>query len=362
MKICFMLGGFTQNGGIGRVTSILINRIASDCPDIEIVTLSYFKTGKPNLYSIHEKIEQTIFLDKYCNMSKLMLTGGVKKLKKFLFDNEIDVIIACGALFYPICVNAVKNTDKKCICWEHTDPQRNSDHKGQNLCRRYGVSRSDINVVLTKSALDVYKNIFNAHNTIQIYNPIEDTVFKYFKGYDKSSKRIISVGRLTYQKNFENAIEVARRVLPNYPEWTWDIYGDGELREKLQTTIRKYGLENRVNLKGQVADIYRRYHDYSFMVMTSRYEGFPMSLLEGMGNGLPLISYDISTGPNEIINDSKNGFLVKNSDSESMVKSISRLIDDSDLREKMSNYCIKMSDNFKEGKIVEQWISILKQL
>ena len=61
-----------------------------------------------------------------------------------------------------------------------------------------------------------------------------------------------------------------------------------------------------MHLMGQVSDLYARYREYSMMVMTSRYEGFPMSLLEGMGNGLPLVSFDINTGPDEIIRDGEN--------------------------------------------------------
>ena len=358
MKVCFFLGGFYQNGGIGRVTSILINKL-SENEHIEISALCYFDAHKPNLYPLSSRIRQSFLLPQYKSMSKFLLTGGVRKLRKFLIDNSIDIVVACGALFYPLAVRACRTIRTKCICWEHSDPEGNNDHKGQRFARKYGISHSDMNVVLTKRALKVYCDKYGAKNTAQIYNPIDTAVLEKAKPYDASAKQIISVGRLEYQKNFETAVEVARKVLTAHPDWTWDIFGKGPEQEKLQQLIDEAGLSAQMTLRGQVSDLYDRYSHYSFLVMTSRYEGFPMVLLEGCGNALPLVSFDIPTGPDEIIVDGENGYLLKAFDVDGMAQKIADLLDDAELRLRMSAFNTEYCKCFSERKVIGEWEQLL---
>ena len=87
-----------------------------------------------------------------------------------------------------------------------------------------------------------------------------------------------------------------------------------------------------------------------------------MILLEGMGNGLPLVSFDIATGPNEIIRQDGNGYLIPPFDKEKMVACISKLMDDPSLREEMSQKAKKDCANFSQDEIVKQWIDLLLQV
>ena len=354
IKVCFFLGGFYQNGGIGRVTSMLANEMTAK-GNYEIIVLCYCNSRQPNLYPLAEEIHQLYFLKKQCSMTKAILTGGVNRLRKFLNENEVDVAIACGALYYPIVTLSCKTIKTRAICWEHSDPRGNKDHRVQYLARRFGIKKSDLNVVLTKKALDVYKKEFGARRTIQIYNPIDTAVLKQSGEYNTSSTRIISVGRLTYQKNFQDAVRIAKKVLPRFSEWHWDIYGKGEDFEELQILARTAGIENQMHFCGQVSDLYDRYREYSFMVMTSRYEGFPMTLLEGLGIGLPLISYDIQTGPSEIIENGKNGFLIPKGDIEEAASSIVKLIQNEQLRKDMSKCSLEKCEQFSLTDIYKKW-------
>lgn len=361
MKICFFLGGFYQNGGIGRVTSILANRFANEA-NVEVIALGYFDPHKDRIYNLSPKIQMDYFLSSYESMTKLLLEGREKKLRKYLTDNNVDVLIACGALFFPLSTRACRKIKTKCICWEHSNPEGNDDHRGQGLARRYGIKRSDVNVVLTKRALQIYKEKYGICNTVQIYNPIDPELLKRPKEYNFTSKKIISVGRLTYQKNFAAAVDVAKQILPKHPEWEWHIFGQGEELKMLVELTQKAGIAKQMKFKGQVMDLYDRYHDYSIMVMTSRYEGFPMTLLEGMGNGLPLVSFDIPTGPNEIIVEGENGFLIDPFDTTMMAEKIQNLIDSKELREQLAQDNLSKVSMFKEEEIVKAWMNLLKKL
>lgn len=356
-----MLGGFTGNGGIGRVTSMLTASLA-EIDDFHIMALSYADDREPVLYKVSEPVEQRFFLNRPQSMTRTILQGGIRKLRTLLTDNNIDVLVACGALYFPICVLACRGIKTKCICWEHTDPATGSDYRFQSFARSYGAKRADCNVVLTKRAQAFYQTHYPKCTVKHIYNPIDPQVLACEAGYSVDAKRIISVGRLCYQKYFQMAVSVAAQVLPNHSDWQWDIYGEGEDRRELERLIEEAGLQYQMHLQGQVNDLYDRYKQYSFMVMTSRYEGFPMTLLEGIGNGLPLVSFDVNTGPDEIITDGQNGYLVEAFDEETMIKCILQLMEDAALREEMSHKAKSLCNNFSLEEIIQQWVRLLVSL
>lgn len=358
-KIVFLLGGFQSNGGIGRVTSIVANALC-ERENMSVHTISYCQTNKPLLYNLSKKIHQhTLFSTSTSMVKAMLLKNAIGKVRKILLEENIDVLVAAGALFYPLAIQAVRGTNCKCYCWEHTDPGTTSDHKFQGWCRRYAVPRTDKMVVLTRSAEDYYREVLriSPDKLFQIYNPISNTNTDV--PYDAYSKRIIAVGRLAYQKNFERLVCLAERILPKHPDWSVDIFGKGEEHQALTEQISAAGLTGRINLMGQVSNLYDRYPSYAFQWMTSRYEGFPMSLLEGATHRLPLISFDIPTGPNEIIVDGKNGFLVDKDDDERMIACVNQLIENVDLRKTMSENAYRMVQKFSLDDIIEQWCEIL---
>lgn len=358
-NICFLLGGFQGNGGIGRVTSILANELV-EIDGVNVTTVSYCQKNQPMLYELSEKINSRFLYSDSVSMTKAIIKHhAIKKFTQILKHDKIDVVIACGALFYPLAIFAAKKCGIKCFCWEHISPSVKADYKFQGIARKIAVQFADKVIVLTKSAEKYYlENLKTKKEKLtQLYNPVSTEAAKS-KEYNSNSKKIISVGRLSYQKNFSLLIDVAADVLPKYPEWSWDIYGRGEEYTELQEKIKINGLEGRVNLMGQVNNLYERYGDYAFQVMTSRYEGFPMSLIEGASNRLPLISFDIATGPNEIIEGGINGFLVEAENVEMMKEKVEKLINDLELREKMSAESFKLNERFSLGVIIERWCKI----
>lgn len=361
MRICFLLGGLTANGGIGRVTTMLANQLAQ-VEENDLFILSYYRSDAPILYPVDTAVKLDYILDKRESMISFLLRGGESVLKRYLHHNKIDLLVACGALFFPLAVRAAKKVNTKCICWEHTDPRSNHDYRMQQYARLYGIKRSDWNVVLTKAALSVYHKEYRVENVCQIYNPVDDWLLNNQASYDVRSKKIISVGRLTYQKNFQLAIQMAAQILPRHPEWHWDIYGEGTDRTELEALIQKYNLENQMHLKGQVNNLYKRYSEYRMMVMTSRYEGFPMTLLEGMGSRLPLVSFDVPTGPNEIIINGENGFLIPSDDMQRMVEAIECLMDDTELCIEMGKMGRSRCNQFSTVRIAMQWETLFREL
>ena len=359
-KICVLLGSTRVTGGIGRVSALLANGLSA--AGYDVVLVEYYQSDKPEIYSIASDVERISMYSSPVSMTKALITGGIGRLRAVLRKEKPDVLIAAGALFFPISVLSVRGLCTKVICWEHSDPNGVYDHKFQAISRWIGIHWANACVVLTDDAYKTYLGKGCNHLLRRIYNPIDPDLLNKRGAYSESSHKIITVGRLEYQKNMQAAIEVASKLLPQFPDWEWHIYGEGPERANLEQLIERRGLSRQLKLMGRSSSLYEKYIDYSFLVLTSRYEGFPMVLLEGMGAGLPLISFDVPTGPNEIIESGINGFLAKALDVEEMTDMVRKLIECPEIRVSMSKANSQRASFFSFNSFLNQWMELFEEL
>ena len=173
MNVCFLLAGFAKPGGIERVVSIIVNHLCCD-KNIAVFCLCYTNKIDESLYQIDTRIHcDYLFEDSPSMTSAFFRRSIIKKVKKYIKDNTIDIIIGCGVLYYPLSVISAKLTGIKSICWEHTNPTVNCDYRFQKQCRQFGLLFSDANVVLSQKAISYYnqkrkKNILLIIIEIQI--------------------------------------------------------------------------------------------------------------------------------------------------------------------------------------------------
>lgn len=180
-----------------------------------------------------------------------------------------------------------------------------------------------------------------------------------------SEKRVIAVGRLDYQKGFDRLIETWDYLMKQHPElgdWHLDIFGQGEWKEMLQDMISSRNLSQSVRINSPVNDIASQYYRSSMLVMSSNYEGFPMVMIEAMGMGLPVVSFDFKCGPRDIIEDGKNGYLVKNGDIDGLARSMARLMKDDELRKKMGVEARKVTETFSEEAVMARWMKLFNEI
>ncbi|MBH2596117.1 glycosyltransferase family 4 protein [Serratia ureilytica] len=169
----------------------------------------------------------------------------------------------------------------------------------------------------------------------------------------------LAVGRLCHQKGFDRLIAAWRQVAQQAPEWRLHIVGDGPDRAALQRQIADYGLDERVQLLPATADIAGHYRQASLLLMTSRYEGLPMVLIEAMSFGLPLVAFDCLTGPAELIDDRENGYLVADGDVDTFSQRVLALIGDGELRRRFSHRALEKAQRFVPERIYPQWQELI---
>ncbi len=169
----------------------------------------------------------------------------------------------------------------------------------------------------------------------------------------------LAIGRLSYQKGFDRLIALWQQIAQQAPGWQLAIVGDGPERQALQQQIEEAGLEDCVLLAPATADVAEWYQRAELFLMTSRYEGLPMVLIEAMSFGLPLVAYDCLTGPAELIDDRRNGFLVADGDRQRFCSRTLALIAEPSLRQRFSQASLEKARRFAPERIYPQWLQII---
>lgn len=167
---------------------------------------------------------------------------------------------------------------------------------------------------------------------------------------------IVSVGRLDENKNHEMIIRAFARIAPSYPEYTLTIYGEGELRGKLQALIDSLGMEKKVFLAGMVTDVADRIEKAKLFVLASYSEGISNALMEAMALGLPVIATDVpSGGTAELIRNNENGLVIPTGDEEALAEAMKRVLSDKEFAKKLGREAGKIKERLAPEKVNEQW-------
>ena len=217
------------------------------------------------------------------------------------------------------------------------------------------VQQLDKFVVLTHEDAAYWKGL---SNLTVIPNPItiEQGIYS-----DCTSRQVIAVGRYTYQKGFDLLIPAWKIVNENHPDWTLNIYGGGD-KEDLQQMIDNLGLSSTLKLNDPVSQIREKYQQSSIFVLSSRFEGLPLVLMEAMSCRLPSVSFTCPCGPKDIIHDGEDGILCENGNIESLAAGICQLIEDEQLRKEMGKKAAQNIQKFAINRIMQQWDYLFQDL
>jgi glycosyltransferase involved in cell wall biosynthesis len=177
-----------------------------------------------------------------------------------------------------------------------------------------------------------------------------------------TEKKIISVGRYVYQKGFDLLLKAWSVVEKTCPDWTLTIRGDGNCSE-YETLANELNIDkNRCKLLGRTEHIQDEYMKSSLLVMSSRFEGFGMVLIEAMACGLPVVSFDCPCGPKDVIKDRIDGLLVENGNVEKLAEALIWMIQHPEELKVMSMNAVKNVQRFKMDKVASQWKQLFDEI
>lgn len=372
MKLLYNIAGTYRPAGMERVLVNKANWFATHGYEVIIVTTDqkgrkpYFELD-PSIRCVdlgigYEDNNGGSLLNKIINYPLKQLKH-YKKLKTLLLKEQPDVTISMFCNDVSL-IPKIKDGSKK-ILEVHFSRFKRLQYGRTGLWGIVDKWRSDNDVrladkfdafvVLTKED----SGYWNTDNIRYIPNA---RTFENVTPANLDNKKVITVGRYSYQKGYDLLIKVWDEVHKHYPDWTLDIIGDGEEREKLQKMIDDLNLAGSVCLKHSTPQIAQEYQNASIVALSSRYEGLPMILLEAQTFGLPIVSFKCKCGPQDVITNGVDGYLVDEGDIKGMADRIMALIKDVRRRKVMGKAAIISSKRYSEDTIMQKWVDLFNEL
>lgn len=344
MKKIMLVTGCLSLGGAERMVARLANELCNFDLEIIVVVLS-------------NKISYQV--DKRVKVFKLNGGNKVKKLiflRKTIKKTKPDFIIP---FLEHICMLTVIST----LCTKYakrvfTTVRNNLNYSRYPYIYNLFYFKLSNKCIFQNYGEATYFKTKSKYKIVVIPNFVDNHIFSYPKLDMGGGKvKIIAVGRLSAQKNFEFLIN-SMTLIRDFA--ILDIYGDGELKESLQRLISTLQLDDVVELKGWTNDIHLKMTEYDVFALSSKFEGMPNVLMEAMALGMLVISTNCNYGPNELIVNSDVGYLIDFNSEEfaSIVKEL--YINRPIIKEKGDKAKQFIKENFSADRIVSLWLELFK--
>lgn len=361
MKILYIVPKINNADGIARVIAIKANYLI-DNYGYEIAILTQNNGNTPLFHYFNKKID---FHDiKLKGNLFLFLCSFRSQLNSRIKSINPDRIIICDNGLKAFLIPFLVKSKIPLILEIHSSIFIEEQYNNQNFFlqikskliyfyKQFGASKFDKFIVETQESIIEW----NVKNGIVIPNPIW---FSTDKTADLNQKNVIAVGRHVYEKGFDRLLEIWKKVLIKYPDWNLTIYGKNNPDFDLITLAKKLEIEKNITFCDPVKNINEKYLEASIYLMTSRFEGFGMVLIEAMASGLPCIAYDCPCGPRTIIENKTNGLLIENGNKNQFVQALENLIEDENQRFEMGKNAKSSINKYQIDAIMNSWNAVLK--
>jgi glycosyltransferase involved in cell wall biosynthesis len=357
-------------GGAERVSANLANYWAAKGWEITIVTLSQQSL---DFYELHPTVKRMALGldDKSTNVLAVFWKNihRVIALRRVLHQIQPD--IALGMMIESnvlLALAAWGSRTLHTVGTEHIHPPQTPLGYLRDTLRSHTYGLLNAVTVLSSESKDWIKTHTNAQRVTVIPNavtwplPGQEPRISPNALYQSERQLLLAVGRLEVQKGFDWLIEAFSNLADKHPNWDLAILGEGLLRATLDKQIRGSGLEHRIFLPGRAGNMAEWYESADLYVMSSRFEGFPMTLTEAMAYGLAAVSFDCDTGPRDIIRHELDGLLVAQGNVAELTAALDRLMSDTLTRQRFAERAVEVRERFSMERIAGMWEKLFEEI
>jgi len=370
MNIIFLLQSVSSRSGVDTVTKILANEFVDMRHNVSLCSLD-FSDNFVNSKIKHFKI--------FGNWRKIDTPQNISILKNAIQKENINIIINQECQNMPwvnLAKAATEKSNVKIISCLHFSILMSMNYFGKkakifpiffakffkkhrdlkNL--NYAYDNSDTLALLSEKFLEHYKELQPKKDLSKLRVIINPLNFSYREiDFEKKQKTVLFVGRISeYQKRLSLIMEVWKIILNK--DWNLKIVGDGEdleiIKEKAKNLDRIY-FEGRQNSESY-------FEEASIFIMTSAFEGFPMTLVESLSRGCVPVAMDSFLSLSDIIENGKNGFITPDGDINAMAEKIQILMNDEVLRKEYALNGFKSVDKFDVNVVTQEWERLFNEL
>lgn len=356
MKILFVVPAIAF-GGAERVISILSNEWGKKGHKLYIISMDDMKRCT---YQFASDVEVD-FIPPAIFKKKIDIFKTFLNVSKAISKRKPDVVVSFISSTAVFSIPYAFFTRTPLVYSERNDPNQIKEKKAQWF-QKMAITFSKHVVFQTKEAQSFYGAKVDKKSSV-IPNPFDSNLLPCDRYNGKRKKIIVSVGRLTKQKNQRLLIDAFSKVNLFHPDYELVIYGEGELRSELESKIEQLNLSNKAFLPGIQKDILKSIDGASVFALTSDYEGIPNALIEAMAMGIPCVSTDCSPGgARSLIDNGVNGFLVPCNDITELSDKINYYIENPDIAEQIGQEASKICDTLNPQFIAQQWLDVFERI
>lgn len=360
-EVKFFVLDITLRGGIERfIVNMATLFIQSGHP---VTVYSFHRTHFEPLYAMHNDVKiiyltQISFINGFYKLSTLWSCFKLAAMR--LNFRPPYVVIST----HPITTILLSIFSRKLL--EQTIASEHSTYHSHGALIRFMRLRvyGRAKFVVTQTADGVLNFRKAGLSVIQIPNPCTDFCDEDQWALEKNFRRTgaftcLSIGRFESVKQLNHYIEAARMVHVRCPDVRFDLVGAGPLEEQLRFQIKQSRLESVFTIHGPTANVNAFYKKAHVYLITSKSEAFPMTMIEALSFGVPVLSYNKLVGPIEIIKHHFNGYLCEQDQPVALAEQILNLYHDRTTLKRMSEMAVQSSMSFYPKTVVYQWFSII---
>lgn len=378
MKVIFLFRSLAIMGGVEKVIIEKMNVFAEHL-NYNVTIITYEQGNHKIPFPLSPKVN---YIDLNCIFYKLYQYNILKRAFKFLYlkskfrkkinriinDVKPDVLMCTTYSLLDVSTIIKNKTVPIKIIESHSEKDAILKRKGNNLLYNAYALLSNILLINKIKKSSIFATLtnedFSKWNEIQNKIVIPNMLYSLPNKAktENTFKKVLSLGRLEEQKGYDMLIKAWLPISKKHPDWILEIFGSGSKKDYLNNLIAELDLNKYIKIKDPINNVYNELQNSDLYVLSSRWEGFGMVLIEAMTSGVPPVSFACPCGPKDIIKDGEDGLLVENGNIEQLAEKICYLIENEDVRKEMGKKARINVERFKVENIAKQWDDLFKEL